>query len=155
MKTSAMTDNTEQAVSEIAGDCIAVRIRLLSRTISNIYDQAFRPLGVTIGQMNILVVAAKMGPMAPGDVARKLSMEKSTLSRNIERMRVQGWVNVEPGESGRTQLLSVSAKGRRLIVKALPLWRDAQAQTTSLLGQQGIRSIHKAADTVWASLSNE
>ena len=142
-------------MAEIAKNCIPVRIRLLSRTISSIYDQAFRPLGVTIGQMNILVVVAKLGPLAPGDVARKLSMEKSTVSRNVERMRVQGWVNVEPGESARSQFLSVSAKGRRLLVKALPLWRDAQAQTISLLGQQGTKSIHKAADTVWADLSHE
>ena len=155
MRKTDMKDPAQQAVSEIARDCIAVRIRLLSRTISNIYDQAFRPLGATVGQMNILVVVARLGPMAPGDAARRLSMEKSTLSRNVERMRANGWVNVEQGDTGRTQVLSISAKGRRLLVKALPLWQDAQTRTESLLGQQGTKSIHRAADAVWAGLEGK
>ena len=78
----------------IASECLAVRVRLLSRTITGIYDEALRPLGLTVGQMNILVVVAKRGPVSPGEVARRLNMEKSTVSRNIDRMAKRGWLTV-------------------------------------------------------------
>ncbi len=48
------------AADLIAANCLAVRVRLLSRTITGIYDEALRPLGVTVGQLNILVTVAML-----------------------------------------------------------------------------------------------
>lgn len=141
------------AADEIASECIAVRVRMLNRTITAIYDEAFRPLGMTVGQMNILVLIAKRGPISPIAVARRLNMEKSTVSRNIERMRSQGWVVVS--RDGRGQELSASATGRRQLDKALPLWRVAQAEAEQLLGQRGSEAMHRVADRVWAGLATE
>ena len=78
------------AADIIAADCLSVRVRLLSRTITAIYDDALRPLGLTAGQLNVLVVIAKRGPISPGEIARRLNMEKSTVSRNLARMRDNG-----------------------------------------------------------------
>lgn len=140
---------TEQtAIDRIADECLAFRARLLSRTLTNLYDDAFRPLGLTAGQMNILVMVAKRGPIAPGEAAKGLSMEKSTLSRNVERMRSNGWLTVLPGETGRQQLLQISPAGRKLLLKALPLWSDAQARATDLLGERGAQSIQRTVKTV-------
>ena len=100
---------------------------MLNRTITGIYDEALRPLGITAGQLNILVAVARRGPVAPGVIADRLNMEKSTLSRNVDRMRSHGWVVVLPGESGRNQMLEISPKGRKLLEKAVPLWKEAQA----------------------------
>lgn len=145
-------DTLMNTVETIASECIAVRIRLLNRTVTHIFDEALRPLGVKVSQLNVLMVVAKLGPISPGGVARRLNMEKSTLSRNVDRMRIHGWLKVSESDSGRVQRLQLGSAGRRLIEKALPFWKKAQAQTEALLGQQGARSIHRAADTVWAQL---
>ena len=42
----------------MAAECLGARVRLLSRTVTHLYDQAFRPLGVKAAQMNVLVVVA-------------------------------------------------------------------------------------------------
>ena len=140
---------TEQAaIDQIAGECLSFRSRLLSRALTSLYDEALRPLGLTAGQMNVLVLVAKLGPIAPGDAAKRLSMEKSTLSRNVERMRANGWLTVSPGDTGRHQILQVSSAGRRLLVKTLPHWKDAQAQATELLGSNGAQSIQRTAKAV-------
>ena len=139
----------------IAGECLAVRVRLLNRTITGIYDETLRPLGMTVGQLNILVTVAKLGPVSPGDVARRLNMEKSTLSRNVDRMRGRDWIVVSSGTSGRHQTLEISPQGRKLLERAAPLWKKAQAQAKAMLGQRGARSIHRAADSVWAQLGRE
>ena len=145
-------ETLNETVNTIASECLAVRIRLLNRTVTNIFDAALRPLGVKVSQLNVLMVVAKRGPSSPGDVARRLNMEKSTLSRNVDRMRTRGWLEVSEGDSGRKQILELGPAGRKLIEKSLPFWKKAQAQTEDVLGQRGARSIHRAANTVWARL---
>ncbi len=141
-------------VDRMGRDCLAMRTRLLSRTVTSVYDEALRPLGITIGQLNILAVVAKQGPIAQGEVARFLSMEKSTMSRNVERMRRHGWLREALGRGGgdtaRRVLLEVSASGRRMLERAAPRWSAAQAEVTALLGKQGAAALHGAADTIWA-----
>lgn len=135
-------------VETIAGECLAVRIRLLSRAVSRIYDDALRPLGIKVSQLNVLMVVAKGSPISAGEVARRLSMEKSTLSRNVERMRAHGWIDVS--ESGRKQMLAVGPAGNKLIEQVLPAWRNAQQEAEALLGARGAQSVHRAANAVWA-----
>ena len=155
MDRTQTTDLDGSVAEVIAVDCLAVRVRLLSRTITGIYDQALRPLGLTVGQMNILVVVANLGPVSPCGVARRLNMEKSTLSRNVERMRAHGWLTVSPGETGRQQALEIGRAGRRLLKQSLPLWKQAQSRAEALLGRRGAQSIHRAADAIWAQLARK
>ena len=138
------------AADRIAAECIAVRVRLLNRTITGIYDDALRPLGLTAGQLNILVVVARRAPVAPGEIARYLNMEKSTVSRNIDRMREHGWLAVQAGTTGRDQLIELRAKGRKLLDRSLPRWTEAQARARAVLGQRGAESILRIGDAVWS-----
>src|ERR1051326_7701767 len=108
-------------IDKIAGECVAVRLRMLNRVITNIYDNALRPLGLKVSQMNILVAAAKMATARPLDVCEYLHLDVSTLSRNVERMKARGWLEVVPDdEDGRTQPFQLTAKGRKLLEKAAP-----------------------------------
>ncbi len=149
------SDTLASTVETIASECLAVRIRLLNRTVTNIFDEALRPLKVKVSQLNVLIVVAKLGPVSPGEVSRRLNMEKSTLSRNVDRMRTRDWLKVSEGDSGRKQILEIGPAGRRLIEKALPFWRQAQAETEAMLGNRGARSIHRAANIVWAQLGRK
>ncbi len=151
MKSGKLTST----VDTIASECLAVRIRLLNRTVTHIFDEALRPLKLKVSQLNVLMVVAKLGPISPGDVARRLNMEKSTLSRNVDRMRTRGWLKVSEGDSGRKQILEIGSAGRKLIENALPFWKKAQEQTEAMLGQRGARSVHRAANTVWAQLGRK
>ncbi len=151
MKNGTLTSTVET----IASECLAGRIRLLNRTVTNVYDEALRPLKVKVSQLSVLIVVAKLGPVSPGEVSHRLNMEKSTLSRNVDRMRTHDWLKVSEGDSGRKQILEIGPAGRRLIERALPYWKKAQVQTESMLGQRGARSIHRAANTVWAQLGRK
>ena len=125
-------------IDTIAQNCIAVRLRLLNRVITNLYDDALRPLGAKVSQFNILVVAAKLGLARPAKVCKILQLDTSTLSRNVERMRVQGWLKIVPGKDARTQPFRLTAKGRRLVERAVPAWQQAQEKASELLGQDGV-----------------
>jgi DNA-binding MarR family transcriptional regulator len=125
------------SIDTIARTCIAVRLRLLNRVVTNLYDDALRPLGLRVSQMNILVLTAKLGLARPAQVCDLLHLDPSTLSRNVERMRAQGWLEVVPDEDARTQPFRLSAQGKRLVEKAIPAWEEAQRQATELLGSGG------------------
>src|SRR5438445_1342937 len=128
-----MNDEQLQAViDQIAGECIAVRMRMLNRVVTNIYDDALRPLGLKVSQMNILVAAAKMGTARPSGVCAYLHLDVSTLSRNVERMKARGWLEVLPDDDGRSQPFRLTPKGSKLLEKAVPAWREAQEQVTRI-----------------------
>ena len=142
------------AADRIAGECLATRMRLLNRTITAIYDEALRPLGLTSGQLNLLVVAAKRGPISPGEVARVMNMAKSTVSRNLERMRRNGWVLVSQSDEGRGQELALTAIGRDLIEHCLPAWDEAQVRAQAVLGRGGAESIRRLGNRIWGRLGS-
>ena len=145
---------SDNCIDTIAKTCIAVRLRLLNRVVTNLYDDALRPLGLKVSQMNILVVAAKLGLARPAAVCGLLQLDTSTLSRNVERMRAKGWLEVVPGEDARTQPFRLTPQGRRLIEKAVPAWEAAQRQAIELLGDEGIALLDKAAKKAGMSQSN-
>jgi DNA-binding MarR family transcriptional regulator len=133
---------TSRAVDTIARNCIAVRLRLLNRVVTNLYDDALRPLGLKVSQLNILVVAAKLGLARPADVCGLLQLDTSTLSRNVERMRARGWLEVVPGEDARTQPFRLTAQGKSLLKRAVPAWEEAQRQAAEVLGDDGQALLH-------------
>jgi DNA-binding MarR family transcriptional regulator len=140
-----MEKPTSSAIDTIAQTCIGVRLRLLNRVVTNFYDDALRPLGLKISQLNILIVTAKLGLARPAQVCEILHLDTSTLSRNVERMRAHGWLEVVPEEDARAQPFRLTPQGRRLIDKAVPAWEQAQRQASELLGEEGIALLDKAA----------
>jgi DNA-binding MarR family transcriptional regulator len=135
----AMRHESEHAMVErVAGECLAVRVRILNRAITNLYDEAMRPLGVKVSQMNILVVTAKLGVARPGQLCNFLHMDASTLSRNAERMVAQGWLEVvSDTDDARAQPLRVTKDGMALLRRAMPAWEQAQARARAILGESG------------------
>ena len=131
-------------VSEmIASECIAMRVRLLNRVVTKIYDDSLRPHGLRTAQQNILVAVSLMKSATPSELERRLSLDKSTVSRNVERMRRRGWVEFVSGEDGRSHHLHVTAEGRKLLRKTLVAWEQAQKKTVALLGEKGITTLFR------------
>ena len=126
---------------EITRDCIAVRLRLANRVITKIYDDALRPFGLRVTQLSMLAVAESRGFLRQAEICAELQLDDSTLSRNLERMRINGWVEEAPGENGRERPYQLTAKGRKLLEKATPSWSDAQKKARELLGDSGVEAL--------------
>lgn len=133
------------AVEIIAAECVAIRLRSLNRGLTSLYDDALRPLGIRVGQLNILVAVACMKQAKPAELCRILCMEKSTLSRDVKVMQRHGWLEERTGEDARTRPLRITPKGARLVEKSMPAWRAAQAKAKELLGEEGTAVLFRAA----------
>ncbi len=139
------TDATERMIDAMARECIAVRVRRLNRVVTKIYDDALRPLGLKASQTNILVAVWKFGLASPAKLCELLQLDPSTLSRNVERMRAKGWLEIVPAEDGRAAPFRLTAQGKRLLKRAIPAWKAAQARAEDLLGGDGIALLGKVA----------
>jgi DNA-binding MarR family transcriptional regulator len=131
-------------IDRIASECVAGRLRMLNRVITNIYDDAFRPLDLKVSQMSILVATAKLGTARPSELCEHLHLDVSTLSRNVERMRARGWLEVVPDDDGRSQPFRLTSQGRKLLEKAIPAWSKAQQQVKNLLGDGIVEQLNNA-----------
>jgi len=95
--------------------------------------------------MNILVAVSCMGEAKQQRVCQALHLEKSTLSRDVARMRSLGWLEEVPGNDGRSALLRITAAGKGLLDKATPAWQRAQEEATALLGERQVATLNRAA----------
>lgn len=138
-------------ITEISAGCLAVRVRMLGRAVSAIYDQALASRGMTVAQMNILVFVGHRGPCAPGLIGRVLQMEKSTVSRNLRPMLERGWLAAEDAGGERVRAVRLTARGRQRVESALPHWRLAQAEAEALLGAAGTQALRALGDRLWGA----
>jgi DNA-binding MarR family transcriptional regulator len=143
-----VAEQMQVKIDRVAGECVAVRLRMLNRIITNIYDDTLRSLDLKVSQMNILVAAAKMGTARPVEVCEYLHLDVSTLSRNVERMRARGWLEVVPDEDGRSQPFRLTPRGRKLLEKAVPAWSAAQQQVKKILGDGFVEQLNQAVKRV-------
>jgi DNA-binding MarR family transcriptional regulator len=116
--------------------------------VTNVYNDALRPLDLKVSQLNILVAAAKLGVARPADVCEHLEIDVSTLSRNVDRMKAKGWLEVVPDEDGRAQPFRLTAGGRRVLQRAFPAWEHAQERVKALLGSRFCDLLHEAVGNV-------
>ena len=135
--------STEQACKTFAEECIVMRVRLLNRVVTKIYDDCLRPHGLRAAQMNILVAVSLMRSVSPSVIERGLCLDKSTVSRNVDRMRRRGWLELVPGKDGRSHQLQVTAHGAKLLKKATTVWRQAQKKAVSLLGKDAVAALSR------------
>lgn len=110
--------------------------------MTNLYDEALRPLGVKLSQGNILAITAKLGVARPAEVCSILELDTSTLSRTVDRMVSNGWLEVLPDDDGRSHPFRLTDQGKRLMEKAIPAWEKAQAEAGKLLGDDGLRLLN-------------
>lgn len=139
---------TTDAYLDIGRACLARQVRMLSRAVTALYDEELRAHGLKASQMNVLVAISILGDAAPGELSRRLCLEKSTLSRNAERMAARGWIKAVEGPDGRGVRYRLTAAGVRLLDRVRPDWERAQAAAASLLGPNGITALRKAMETI-------
>jgi DNA-binding MarR family transcriptional regulator len=130
-------------LADCAG-CACFAVRRAARAITQHYDRALRPTGLRATQFTLLTVLALAGPLPMSRVAGRLGMERTTLTRNLRPLVRQGLVTVGDGDDRRIRTLTLTTKGRRAAVAALPHWRQAQRMASDV-NQAALASLHTLA----------
>ncbi len=144
-----MTSNIAPDCRRVS-DCLAAQVRVLNRVVTGIYDGALRAHNVRVSQMNVLVAIAASGPVRATDVCRLLRLEKSTLSRDLDRLLERGLVRSTPA-AGRAQNLEITGAGRVIIEQAAPAWEGAQRHVQKLIGRELAKNLVDALPRLLAA----
>jgi DNA-binding MarR family transcriptional regulator len=133
---------------EIVRDCLAVRVRLIGRAVTSIYDGALDRHGLTIAQVNLLAAIDKAGPCPPSRLGDVLQLERSTVSRNLNLLLNHGWIEALSSDAKGIREVALTRAGQAKIESVMPEWRQAQQQTAQLLGTTGVKAVQKIASSI-------
>ncbi len=138
-----MSNKSAQAVAdEIASECVMTRWRMTNRVLAAVYDEELRPFGLKSSQLSLLVAVTKAGPVRRIELGKLLSLDPSTLTRNLAVMLKHGWIEEVPDAGDqRGAPLATTTTGRKLLEKIGPAWRRAQARAKKMLGSSGVNLI--------------
>ena len=128
-----MHERIEREARGVVATCLGYRTRKLARAVTRLYNDRLRPLGLNLTEMNLLAAIAAQGSVQPARLGRAMALEKSTLSRNSSRLVERGWVEVRDHPDGRGVLLTVTVRGNEMLLRAVPVWKQAQQQAQSLV----------------------
>ena len=116
--------------------CMCASLRRGARALTQLYEQALRPLRLRATQFTVLQALELAGEVSQGELGQMLVMDSTSLTRTLEIMRRRGWIVKRPGKDQRERRLSLSHAGREQLRRATPAWEEAQARMRQQLGTE-------------------
>ena len=138
--------------------CTCMRMRRATRRVTQLYDHALEPSGLTVSQFGLLAYllgasGAPSNASSIGTIAEWLGMDPTTLNRNLKPLAAKGLVrNVPDSADGRVRVVRITEKGRRALLKAVPFWQSAQTRVDKTLGPQVTAELNELLDNSASSL---
>ena len=107
----------------VRDSCLCLHTQRAARALARRFDQAFQSLGITNGQFSLLMSLNRPAPPRMSDVASLLAMDRTTLTAALKPLERRGLVGIvtDPHDR-RGRLLQLTVEGRKLLVRALPIW---------------------------------
>lgn len=116
--------------------CTCMNIRRASRAVTQFYDEALQPCGLSIAQMSLLTQLTLAGAITISNLAKRMRIDRTTLNRNMKPLTEAGLITVSPGKDSRTRQVSLTESGRQSHAQARTLWKEAQIALDVYLGQE-------------------
>lgn len=135
--------------------CTNLKLRQLSRAVTRHYDAYVARTGLKNTQYSLLSHVVLLGPIQPADLARRMKLDASTLTRNLQSLVAQGWVEIGPGADARSRSISATANGRVKRSEAQRAWKQAQLALNDRLGNAHVVQLHELLDACLADLEPE
>jgi DNA-binding MarR family transcriptional regulator len=126
--------------------CTNLKLRQVGRMVTRHYDRYVAEVGLKNTQYALLSHAVKLGPIRPSDLAKRMQMDASTLTRNLQVLEAQGWLTVGAGEDGRSRLVEATAAGHAKRAEGQHAWKAAQTALNERLGVERVAALHELLD---------
>ncbi len=122
--------------------CTNHKLRQLGRVVTRHYDAYIAATGLKNSQYALLAHVVQLGPIRPTDLAQRMRMDASTLTRNLQPLLAQGWLRQGPGEDARSRLVEVTNAGRAKRAEAQRAWKQAQLALNARVGSERVAALH-------------
>lgn len=109
--------------------CLCLHVQRAARALARRFDEAFRPLHLTNGQFSLLMSLNRPEPPSMAPVANLLAMDRTTLTAALKPLERRGLVRVQKDQNDRrNRALVLTAKGKDLLARAMPIWQSTHAE---------------------------
>ena len=125
--------------------CVCVNLRRATRALTQLYDSALAEAGVKVTQFSLLRAIQRSEPAAITTLAEDLELDRTTLARNLLPLQRDRLVTLATGDDQRVTEVRLTAKGRKAIAQALPLWQQVQDEIAQRLGAGRVEQMREFA----------
>ena len=132
--------------------CTNFKLRQLARRVSQLYDHQMARIGLKTTQYSLLSHVLRLGPIRPGDLAAAMTLDASTLTRNLKPLLAAGWLELAPGDDGRSRSVRITPAGSAKRDEAQRHWKAAQQALNARLGVERVAALHALVDDSLALL---
>lgn len=124
--------------------CHCLALRRATRAITNLYDAALAPTGLTVAQFAVLNGLRTLGSVGISTAAQAMQLDRTTLARNLGPLERGAMIRIGASETdGRRRLIELTDRGRQAIRHALPAWQSAQTAIETRFGGARLALLHK------------
>ncbi|MBS7779196.1 MarR family winged helix-turn-helix transcriptional regulator [Acidovorax sp. CCYZU-2555] len=135
--------------------CTNLKLRQLTRLVTRHYDHYTAAAGLKTTQYSLLSHVEKFGPIRPSDLAKRMQMDASTLTRNMQPLVAQGWLRIGAGEDARSRLVEITDDGRAKRIEGQRAWKKAQLALNERLGVERVAALHELLDASVACFDDD
>jgi len=114
--------------------CVCNTLRMVTRVVTQLYDDCLRPSGLRVTQFSILAAIARLGEASLKQLEDELAIDQTTLTRSVSLLERAGVIERASHPDGRIKAMRLTAQGRRALEVARPLWAQAQGKVLREFG---------------------
>ena len=115
-------------------ECTGFNLKKATRVIQNLFDEAFKPVGLEGTQYTVLAHIFVHGPISLSKVAELMHVDRTTLARNLVPLERKRLIEIKSGSDRRAKIINITDKGKEVLAKALPVWKKTQESIKDKLG---------------------
>src|SRR5580704_8046615 len=129
-----VANTTFETTLMVRDSCLCLHLQRAARALARRFDDALRPLDLTNGQFSLMMSLTRPEPPAVAAVASLLAMDRTTLTAALKPLERRSLVKItaDPADR-RARLMTLTPRGRRLLVQAVPIWQSTHLAVEGLL----------------------
>jgi DNA-binding MarR family transcriptional regulator len=117
-------------------NCLCFNLRSTSRALTQFFSSKLSAHGLLPTQTPILSVLASRPEASMAELSDWLSMDRTTLVRNLRPLERDGLVKLSGKGRGGKVMVEITPKGKSALAKLMPDWRAAQRAVVKTLGEE-------------------
>ena len=123
-----------EALRHLKQLCLAAEMRSAARAITKFYTDRLPGSPIGVAQLALLMRVYLLGEASMLNLAQEMETDRTTLARNVDVLRREGYLQVMPGADRRSRLVSLTAEGMNVLRETVPKWQAAQADFLAEIG---------------------
>ena len=143
-----IAQHSSQFYEAINARCCCFNMRKVMRAVTQFFDRYLEPANIRSTQFTLLVALSSINAKTLSEIAENLVMDRTTLTRNLKPLEKLELINTVQPLDKRSKAYVLTEKGKEVVMKAVPLWEEAQDNIVNVLGAEKYIHIVKELEAV-------